>query len=201
MRGLRVEVDPGPITGIVADTVVVPIPTSERPLRGDAGRLDWRMCGRISEEILAGNLSGFAHEAVLIAGRPPLRAPRVMLLGIGSSAGLPGRGVQDAFRDLTQRLLGLCSRRALVAMPRAIDLGQDALPALRGCLHGVSTSREEVTLRLVLSGALPLLQSLHTALDELQEEADRRGVHVHVDAAPADVSPDPVAPPVPGSAS
>ena len=103
MKAVEVEVVEGSYSAMSADTFVVPIPSNERPLRGHAGRLDWRLCGAISEEILCGNLSGAPHEAVLLPGRPPISAPRVMLLGIGASELQPGRGVQDAFRELSSR--------------------------------------------------------------------------------------------------
>ena len=39
---------PGPIERIRADVAVVPLFAGERPLRAAAGRVDWRLCGRLS---------------------------------------------------------------------------------------------------------------------------------------------------------
>jgi len=181
VKQIEIEVFDGPLGELSVDTFVVPIPTNERPLRGTAGWLDWRLCGRISEEILSKNLTGATHEAVLLPAGPPLGA-RLMLLGIGAAELQPGRGVQDAFRDLSLRLLGLRSERALVALPAAIDLYQDSEACLRGCLQSMSAFRGDGLLRLVVSGTSRLARALSTAAVELEDEMRRRRVRVFVEA-------------------
>ena len=50
---------------------------NEIPLRGGAGRVDWRLCGLISEQLAAGRLSGRLGEALLIPAERRFRADRV----------------------------------------------------------------------------------------------------------------------------
>ena len=176
MKGIEIEVVSGAFTRLAVDTLVVPVPSNERPLQGAAGWLDWRMCGQISQEIQGGHLSGEAHEALLLAGHPPVRASRVLLVGIGSAELLPGRGIQDAFRELTGRLMGLRSERAVVALPGSIDPLQDAEAVLRGCLQSASSSRGERVLRLMLPGSLQWLHAFREAAIELADETRRRQV-------------------------
>ena len=63
---LTVELDPGPVERTHADVVVVFFFDSDRPLRGGAGRADWRLCGQLSRLILAGKLTGARGDAVLM---------------------------------------------------------------------------------------------------------------------------------------
>src|SRR5215468_4661081 len=49
---------PGPIERVRADVAVVALFAGERPLRAAAGRVDWRLCGRLSHLFAAGRLSG-----------------------------------------------------------------------------------------------------------------------------------------------
>jgi Cytosol aminopeptidase family, N-terminal domain len=77
---------PGPIERIRADLAVVPLFEGERPLRAAAGRVDWRLCGRLSHLLADGHLSGAVGEAVLIPGGGGVCAPRVLGLGAGRRA-------------------------------------------------------------------------------------------------------------------
>src|SRR5262249_59539619 len=49
------------------DCLVVAFFSDERPLRESAGRADWRLCGRLSQLLAAGRLTGRRGEAVLVA--------------------------------------------------------------------------------------------------------------------------------------
>ena len=62
---LIVEVDGTPLERSRADVVAVPVFSGERPLRGDAGRLDWRLCGKLSALVAEERLSGQPGDAVL----------------------------------------------------------------------------------------------------------------------------------------
>jgi len=186
VKGVAIEVWDQPLGQCPAPTIVVPVPSNERPLRGPAGWLDWRMCGRLSEEMLAGRLTGSLHEAVLLPGQPPFDASKVMLLGIGAAESLPGRGVQDAFRDLASRLLGLCCDHAIVALPASVDLTQDGESALRGCLQSMSSFRGDGWLHLMVPGGQRVASALRGAADDLCDEADRRRVRLEIDWVPAE---------------
>jgi hypothetical protein len=77
---------PGPIERVPADVAVVALFAGERPLRAAAGRVDWRLCGRLSHLFASGRLTGVEGEAVLIPGGGGMRAPRVMGVGFGERA-------------------------------------------------------------------------------------------------------------------
>ncbi len=104
------------------DALVVPVWSDVRPLRGAAGLLDWRLCGRLSQMIRDGRLSGTAGEKLLLAtSRVPWQ--RVLAMGVGESIAFD----EDTFRSAaarcldTLRRIGACS--FAIAFPgRDIDL-------------------------------------------------------------------------------
>jgi hypothetical protein len=73
------------VTRLEADLLVAPVWEGDRPPHGLAGRADWHLCGFISRLILAGQLRGTPGETMLVAVQGRLPAPRLLLLGGGSS--------------------------------------------------------------------------------------------------------------------
>ena len=55
---LRLCVDTSPFERVPADLAVAGFFSDERPLRGAAGRADWRLCGTISELLVSGRMRG-----------------------------------------------------------------------------------------------------------------------------------------------
>lgn len=102
------------------EVLCLPVFSDERPMRGAAGLVDWRLTGRISELLVRGVLTGHYDEALLMP--PPERrlpAERLLWIGAGTRASL----LEPAFRALTRRLvdrvLALRVRTAAVALPHA----------------------------------------------------------------------------------
>ncbi len=180
MRRFELGLYPGPIARAPGETLVVPIPADERPLGGDAGWVDWRMCGEISRRLAQGEVQGFSGEALLFPARPPIRAERVLVLGLGPSRDLAGRPLLRGFRELTARLLRLRCTCALLALPRSIDLELDGDLCLRGCLEALASSFPTARLRLVLPEAEPRIAALKSALAAVAEDAERMKVSLQV---------------------
>ena len=55
----------------------------ERPLRGAPGWMDWRLNGRLSRLIQAKRLSGEWRETILVPSEGRIRAPLILLVGLG----------------------------------------------------------------------------------------------------------------------
>ena len=87
-RALAVDVDHVALERAPADLAVVPLFEQERPLRGGAGRADWRLCGKLSALIAAQRLTGASGEAALLASFGGLRAPLLLVLGAGPRAAI-----------------------------------------------------------------------------------------------------------------
>ncbi len=104
------------------DALVVHVWSDVRPLRGAAGLLDWRLCGRLSQMIREGRVTGTPREKLLlVTSRIPWR--RVLAVGVGMSTAFD----EDAFRSTMdcslQALQGIGASSVAMALPgRDIDL-------------------------------------------------------------------------------
>jgi hypothetical protein len=110
---------PTAIERIAVDLVVAPIFEGERPLRGAAGRIDWRLCGRLSHLCAAGRLSGGLDSAVLILAGGGVRAPRVLGVGLGRREDLDAARWRNWVGAVLDRAAGLPARRWGGALPGA----------------------------------------------------------------------------------
>jgi hypothetical protein len=88
------------------ELLALPFFADERPLRGAAGLVDWRLCGRLSRLLSAGRVSGARGEATLVpTGRLPFA--KLLLYGLGDSERFSdeiSRAAMHALRDMVARL-------------------------------------------------------------------------------------------------
>jgi hypothetical protein len=89
----------------------------ERPARGTAALLDWRLAGRIGRLMESGFLTGAAGEVLLLPGRPRLLADKVLLFGLGSIETFDDAAFDRGVASLLDRLEGLGARSAVVELP------------------------------------------------------------------------------------
>lgn len=101
--GIAIRLSARPLERIDADIAVAGFFADDRPLRGGAARADWRLCGGLSRRIESGDLSGKSGEAMLIACGRALRAPRLMLLGLGTRQDYDQLRVTDEIRSALSR--------------------------------------------------------------------------------------------------
>ena len=101
----------------------------ERPLRGSAGRADWRLCDLVSRQLESGTLGGDSGEAILVATFGRLAAPRALLLGLvlytsAFVAEIVRAGIQSVSRGQVEaaKSIGLRSGQVLrlVILPQAL---------------------------------------------------------------------------------
>jgi hypothetical protein len=114
-----------------------------RPLRGAAALLDWRLNGRLTAMLLAGEISGRFGEQVLVANNGKLAADWALFIGAGRSADL----ASDSGRRLFTHLLEICRRAGFSRV--AVGLSASELA------KAVDLSREMATLLERTSGASP----------------------------------------------
>jgi hypothetical protein len=103
------------------DALVVPVWSDVRPLRGAAGLLDWRLCGRLSQMIRDGKLTGSTGEKLLlVTARIPWQ--RVLAVGVGESAAFDEKAFRLAVDCGLDTLRRLGARSMAIAFPgRDID--------------------------------------------------------------------------------
>jgi hypothetical protein len=113
----------------------------ERPLRGFAGLLDWRLGGRLSALLKSGFVTGEAGEALLVPGKPHVPFEKVLVLGLGARSGFGDGAFRRAVLHVARALEGLRVRRAVVELP--------------GRGGGVIDPEQAITLMLECVGASP----------------------------------------------
>jgi hypothetical protein len=87
------------------ELLVAPFFADERPLRGAAGLVDWRLCGRLSRLIASGRIQGELGETTLL---PAMRLAfqKVVLVGLGPSEAFD----EGRFREAVRGIRRLASR-------------------------------------------------------------------------------------------
>lgn len=139
---LPIEIQEGRLDHADAELLVTPFFESHRPLRGPAARVDWRLCGLLSDQLAAGRATGARGEAILLATGGRFRVPSVMAFGLGPKPGFSERDLRLAAKDLVGRIAGLRVARVAVALPDEIVLGftieQAAAAIVGGMAEGLA---------------------------------------------------------------
>src|SRR3981189_3669572 len=81
-----------------ADALCVPLWTDVRPLRGAAGLLDWRLCGRLSGMLASGKVTAAEGEQTLFPSAHRLPWRLVLALGAGARRDFSERRFQASVR-------------------------------------------------------------------------------------------------------
>jgi hypothetical protein len=124
------------------DAMVVPIWTDVRPLRGAAGLLDWRLCGRLSQVIREGRLAGTPGEKLLLVTNR-VRWRRVLAIGLGDSQEFSSDSFRGAVDCSLQALRGIGASKVAMALPgRDIDLVRPE-DAVRQLVDAIANSEQE----------------------------------------------------------
>lgn len=134
-----VEPDLRAIDTTSAEVIACSVFADERPMRGLAGLLDWRLAGRLSALAKTDFLTGAEDEVVLVPGRPHLPFEKVLVLGLGPRSTFDDAVVRRALGRLVSTLEGLKVKRALVELPgRATGVLEPARAAdlLLECAEG-----------------------------------------------------------------
>ncbi len=126
---LALEVgDTESLARVGAEIAVAGFFRDQRPLRGGAGLADWRLCGWLSRLLLASRANGEVGEAILTITHGRLRAPRLLLVGLGARARFGGEAHRSAVEASLQRLLDLGVGSAGLDLPPPTgDASEDAL--------------------------------------------------------------------------
>lgn len=89
----------------------------ERPLRGLAGQLDFRLQGRLSSLLLSGYVKGKLGEVLLLPGKPALPFDKLLLFGIGPRRDFGDQTYRSVLERILDTLQGIRVRSAVVELP------------------------------------------------------------------------------------
>lgn len=93
----------------------------ERPLRGIAGFLDWRMCGGLSRVLVSEFFKGAAGDCLLLPSNGRIAIPRIFVCGLG-----PTTAAKEGFGSL---MTGAADRLTKAKI-RSVALELPALPGV-----------------------------------------------------------------------
>ncbi len=153
---LSVELTRVPIERTRVEVAIVTFFEDDRPLRGCAGRADWRLCGRLSRLVSERRVQGRRGEAVLVPTRGGMQAPLLVAIGLGSRKGFDNRDWEATVWDAVDRALKLgASTVALPLCEAELDdlaLFQRAEALVRGARRALADRGGELHLRVVPPG-------------------------------------------------
>ncbi len=89
----------------------------ERPMRGVAGPLDWRLAGTLSQLLRRDLLTGALGEVIFVPGRPRLAFEKLLVFGLGPRSGFGDGTFRGVVSHMLRALEGLRVRRAVVELP------------------------------------------------------------------------------------
>jgi hypothetical protein len=99
------------------EVLVANVTEDERPIRGLAGLLDFRLRGRLSNLVKTDFFTGKLGEVLLLPGKPALAFDKILLFGLGRRQDFG----DDAYRHVIDHILttleGLRARSAVVELP------------------------------------------------------------------------------------
>ena len=170
-------VETAPFERIEADLAVAGFFLDEKPLRGAAGRADWRLCGVVTELVESGRLRGKVGEATLVPSMGRLAADRVLLLGLGRRSSFRAGRARDTGHAAVSRGLVLGATHLVLAAPaggpEAFD--RHASGIVRGAIEaaGEGTGTVRMGVAVPASQAREALESLERAVEADSSEAIR----------------------------
>jgi leucyl aminopeptidase len=100
-----------------AEVIACAVWSDERPMRGLAGLLDWRLAGRVSRLARQSFVKGDAGEILCLQGKPRIPFDKVILVGAGPKAAFDEDAYRRAVGALLRTLEGLHVKRAVVELP------------------------------------------------------------------------------------
>jgi hypothetical protein len=127
------------------EVLVAAVMQDERPPRGVAGMVDWRLCGQLSRLIKSGFFKGELCEVLILPSKPALPFDKALFIGGGLRAEFDERAFLAVVTKVLAVLQGLKAGQALVELPgrhsdimpptRALDLLLDVVPQETGMDH------------------------------------------------------------------
>jgi hypothetical protein len=92
------------IDQLVTPCLVLPFCADEKPLKGIAGLVDWRLNGQISRQLLSQRVKGTSEETILIPLFSRIPAENILLLGLGEKESVNASSYQAALSHLLRTL-------------------------------------------------------------------------------------------------
>ena len=124
-----------------AEALIAPWFSDDRPLRGGAGRIDWRMCEFFSKLVDRSSVTDDPGSLFLLRTDERVRATSVLLVAIGKRTDVNPRVVEE---------------RLIHAFSSALTLGSRQIAI---CLRTIKESVSDFSVSSFLAGLLPVVKT------------------------------------------
>lgn len=109
-----------------AEAVCLFVRQEERPLKGAAGWVDWRMCGKLSRVLLDGFFEGLPLETLLLPSDGRLEVPRLFVFGCGPTAELTAGRLGECFAHAGRTISRAGLKRVAIELPATSEMSEEA---------------------------------------------------------------------------
>jgi len=176
--GLDISLETRALERLQGDLLVAGFFSDDRPLRGGASRVDWRLCGLVSDLIRQGRMRGARGEALLVPAAGQLGAPRILMIGLGQRHRFRMVAAQEMMRDVVERALRMGVGSLLVS-PLGIpgdDFSRHAEAVLAGALDALRAAPARLELRIAIRSSE--FDRAYAALEAAARQAGPGEVHL-----------------------
>lgn len=135
MPGLSMNVIQGDLATMETEALMVGCYENVRPLKGAAGKLDWLMCGALSQLLISNKMQGALGEMALLTSRGKFPAQKIFLVGLGKETRLSPDNARQAARAAARGAAGAGVKRAVIDYGCTPDeLSDECMAAIRSGL-------------------------------------------------------------------
>ncbi len=158
------------LDALQTDVIILPFFEDERPLRGPAGLVDWRLCGALSRRLASGDLRGTFGEKGWAITLPKLKAERLLLFGLGPSDAFDGRSASESCALIAKAVSETKLATAALALP---GRSMDRLPADEAMQRWLeATSRDLALGELTIIERRADHKPLESMIDAIRRQAE-----------------------------
>lgn len=130
------------IDRIETEVVILPFFSDEKPLKGAAGLMDWRMRGQISRLISEGRISGDKGESTLILPEYRISAKKILMAGLGDSSRFNESELKEAGSRIIEQMAHIKVNDFTVALPPKNLTSLESTDATGALIRGIVSRME-----------------------------------------------------------
>ena len=120
------------------DLLVTGFFQDERPLKGSSGWIDWRLNGTVSRFLIEKRLTGHWPETLLIPSQGRIRAPMILLFGLGKVREYSYLRLREIFPDLLGTIKKLKASTICFSFPCEERYGVDCGKLVEVLIEGIA---------------------------------------------------------------
>lgn len=122
---MRIRATNTDVVKLEMDTLVISFFRDERPLKGQSGLADWRLCGALSRLIMEKCINGHLGEQILFPMNHRMRCNRIFALGLGAESDYDDGAFTRTCRRIADSVFKLQVHDFAMSLPGAIIEGFD----------------------------------------------------------------------------